>query len=771
MPSTDFMANPIIRFFQIASYLVLTLLAALLALAFPARAEVKVDLSINQLRSDILTRGWENWLVKDGPSASRNFDGVTVTLRGDGGAVTGGWWKPGIGAGATMASDGVFVKGMRKVALEIVLDGLAPGRHSLVTYHNWLWENSPPAPLDISMDGQSAVRALKPSALVTDDADAASAFIEFTAEAGRSVIVRIEAEGTAVLNGLELDTPDPQLKASRPSPANDDEHTAENPALTWRPARGAVSHLLYFGTDARAVATAMRSSPEFKGALSEAKFATSGLSHYDTYFWRVDEVHPGTGEPTHGDTWRFRTRFLAFPTAEGYGRFARGGRGGRVIEVANLNDSGAGSLRDAIEAEGPRTIVFRVSGLISLKSPLTIKNPYITIAGQTAPGDGICLRNFGFGTMGAHDVIIRHIRVRVGDTQRKGMDGMGLASSDHCIVDHCSISWSSDEGFSSRAAKNITFQHNIISEALQHSYHYRAGDRTKFEQHAFAASISGDVGSFHHNLLAHCTDRNWSLAGGYDSAGRYTGRLDIRNNVVFNWIGRTTDGGVMRLNFVNNFYKPLPVNPSVKWLLKLDPIDTSHGTPRYFMTGNVMEGLDYEADNWRAFHGSAEVQKLVRADEPLFESFVATQTAQEAYAKVLADVGATRPRQDAMDRRVIAEVRDGAAHYKGTRGPASAPPGKNFAGIIDTQDDVKDASGSPDSPWPEYRTYDAPLDSDHDGIPDEWERRAGMDPHNPRDANAAQGADYTNLEKYLGWLVGEFPDPKSPAPTAKPPAK
>ena len=752
-------------------FLICALLVEFLGSPLPAGAAVKVDLSINQSRSDILTRGWENWLVQDGPSVSRSFDGVTVTLRGDGGAVSGGWWKPGIGAGATMASDGAFVKGAGKVALEIVLDDLAPGRHSLVTYHNWLWEKSPPAPLLITVGGRPAIRALKPSALVTNDADAASAFTEFTAEAGKSVIVRIEAEGTAVLNGFELDTPNPQLKASRPSPANDDEHTVENPALTWRPARGAVSHLLYFGKDAPTVASATQSSPEFRGELSEAKFSTSGLSHFDTYFWRVDEVHPGVGEATHGDVWRFRTRFLAFPTAEGYGRFARGGRCGRVIEVTNLDDSGAGSLRDAIEAEGPRTIVFRVSGLISLKSVLTIKNPYVTVAGQTAPGDGICLRNFGFGTMGAHDVIIRHIRVRVGDAQRKGIDGMGLASSDHCIVDHCSISWSSDEGFSSRAAKNITFQHNIISEALQHSYHYRASDRTKFEQHAFAASISGDVGSFHHNLLAHCTDRNWSLAGGYDSAGRYAGRLDIRNNVIFNWIGRTTDGGVLQLNLVNNFYKPLAVNPAVKWLLKLDPIGAAHGTPKYFMAGNVMEGFDYETNNWRAFNGSAEVQKLVRVDQTLFEPFVVTQTAGEAYAKVLADVGATRPRQDVIDRRIISEVREGVTHYTGTRGPAFTPPGKNFAGIIDTPDDVKDATGSASFPWPEYRTYELPMDSDHDGIPDDWERRAGLNPKDPRDANAAQNDGYTNLEEYLGWLVGEFPDPTSPAAAVKPSAK
>jgi len=457
-------------------------------------------------------------------------------------------------------------------------------------------------------------------------------------------------------------------------------------------------------------------------------------------------------------------RQLAFPTAEGYGRFARGGRGGRVIEVTNLLDYNSasgeavipGSLRAAIEAEGPRTVVFRGSGLISLKNTLLIKNPFLTVAGQTAPGDGICLRHFAFGTMGSHDVIIRHMRVRVGDARRKATDGMGLASSDNCIVDHCSISWTSDEGFSSRNAKNITVQRCIISEALQHSYHYRASDRSKFEAHAFGASISGEIGSFHHNLIAHCTDRNWSLAGGYDKQAHYAGSLDIRNNVVFNWIRRTTDGGVVRLNYVNNYYKPLAANRPVNWLLKLDPIDWAKGEPRYFMSGNVMEGFGYEMDNWRAFNGSAEVQKRVRAEVPLYESFVARQTAHEAYTNVLADVGATRPRLDMIDQRVIAEVRDGKTHYIGTRGPAYDPPGKNFPGIIDEPTDVKDAVASPNFPWPAYRTSGAPIDSDHDGMPDDWERRAGLNPGDPSDGNADRDGDgYSNLEEYLNWLAGD----------------
>jgi pectate lyase len=193
--------------------------------------------------------------------------------------------------------------------------------------------------------------------------------------------------------------------------------------------------------------------------------------------------------------------------------------------------------------------------------------------------------------------------------------------------------------------------------------------------------------------------------------------------------------------------------------LKLDPIVASHGVPRYFMSGNVMEGFGYDTDNWKAFQNGVEVAKLVRVEQPLFESFVTTQTAREAYTNVLADVGATFPKRDVIDSRLIEEVRTGTTHYQGTNGLAYARPSPNYPGIIDSQTDVKDAAGSPDFPWPEYRTYNVQTDTDHDGIPDEWEKRAGLDPHNPNDANEIRGADgYTNLERYLGWLVGEFPE-------------
>ncbi len=461
---------------------------------------------------------------------------------------------------------------------------------------------------------------------------------------------------------------------------------------------------------------------------------------------------------------------LAFPTAEGYGRFAKGGRGGRVIEVTNLEDYDPtkseaiipGSFRAVVEAEGPRTIVFRTSGLIKLKRPCAVHNPFCTVAGQTAPGDGICLANFSAGAYGTHDVIIRFVRFRIGDFARKAMDGAGMSSCDNCIIDHCSISWSSDEGTSSRGAKNITFQRNIVAEALHHSYHYDARDRTKFETHAFAGSISGDIGSYHHNLLAHCTDRNWSLAGGLDKTRHYAGRLDIRNNVVYNWTARTTDGGVLEMNYVNNYYKPYPKNPFVKWLLKLDELHPEWGTEKYFMTGNVLEGYVNETNNWSAFQNGATVEKEVRVDQPIFDSFVKTHTAREAFTNVLANVGANFPKLDPIDRRIIEEARMGTVHYTGTKGPTyPGRGGPNFAGIIDEPTDDKDAQGSPNFPWPEYKSAPAPTDTDHDGMPDDWEKAHGLNPNDANDGNKDRDGDgYTNLEEYLGWLVGEFRDAK-----------
>jgi len=439
------------------------------------------------------------------------------------------------------------------------------------------------------------------------------------------------------------------------------------------------------------------------------------------------------------------TRQLAFPTAEGYGRFALGGRGGRVIAVTNLADSGPGTLRAAVEADGPRTVVFDVSGLITLESRLVIKHPNLTIAGQTAPGNGICIRKFNMGMLGATNVIVRYVRVRPGNISGMTLDGMGMAASDNCIIDHSSISWTLDESFSSRGGKNITLQRTLISEALNEAGHKKYPPGT---QHGYAASIGGDIGSFHHNLLAHCAGRNWSMAGGLEKATHaYAGRLDLRNNVVYNWKTRATDGGAHEVNFVNNFYKP---GPATKFFYALNAqYGGFPGTQQYFFEGNVMPGYfgltNQEAGRTATTErgGTVPTNYSPWVKQPFFEPYVKTHTAEEAYNDVLANVGCNFPALDAHDQRIIAETRAGTARYKGSK--------TGLPGLPDSQEDV----GGWDN-YPEVRRA-ADWDADQDGMPDEWEKKHGLNPKDPADGNADLNGDgYTNLEKYLNSLVGEY---------------
>ncbi len=723
-------------------FVVVLLAAATVGQAF---AGVKVDISPANGRRDILTPEWENWTVKDGPSATVRFGPVTATLRPIGAAtLTANMWKGGLDTGATMATDGVTAP-----ALELVLSGLAPGRHSIVTYHN-LYDNITAGPYHLAVDGKPVAEDVRPTRRVERDEDAGHAFFEVEAVAGRDVVIRIQSvAGSAVLNGFEIDTTSPARKALRPSPAHADEHAVEDPQLTWATAKSATAHDVYFGTDAAAVRRATPQSPEYKGRLAAASFKPDGLNVHATYCWRVDEVDAG-GVAT-GDVWRFRVRRLAFPGAEGYGRYAIGGRDGRVIAVTNLNDSGPGSLREAVDAEGPRTVVFRVGGVIQLKSKLVIKNPYITIAGQTAAGDGICLCGWTVGALSTHDVILRHLRIRVGDEAGVTLDGTGFGSCDHCIMDHCSISWSIDEGFSSRSAKNITLQKSIIAEALNMADHKNYIGTGK--GHSFAASISGDRGSFHHNLLVHCAGRNWSLAGGLTQGGKFAGRLDIRNNVVYNWAHRTTDGGSKELNFVANLYLP---GPASQKLVFLEP---DAGSPadrqRYFVTGNVMEGHpEFDADNWKGVRAAPTTLGEIRVNAPFFEPFVRTQTAREAYETVLTDAGATLPKRDPLDTRYVREVRDRKTTFVGSKG--------KLPGIIDSP---KDVGG-----LPEYRSAEPPADSDGDGIPDWWETKYGLNPRDPADAKRDRHGDgFTELERYLNGMDPTTPfDSRAPAAAVDP---
>jgi hypothetical protein len=429
--------------------------------------------------------------------------------------------------------------------------------------------------------------------------------------------------------------------------------------------------------------------------------------------------------------------------------------------------------------------------LIPLKRSCTITstNGYLTIAGQTAPGEGICLSRYPAGITSCSDVNMRFIRCRLGDyNQGTDMDGIGLGNSNHSIIDHCSISWTMDEATSSRQSGGvgsgsamITFQHNIISEALDHSYHYEDDNRSCtncYQPHSFAGSISGEIGSYHHNLLAHCTGRNWSMAGGLDGS-HYAGSLDIRNNVVYNWTSRTTDGGVQRANYVNNYYKPYTNASYVKvWLLRLDPIDPARGPGAYFMDGNFMEGKNYESNNWQfgtavlvgdgtpGDYATSNQLASVRTNTEVCPPYVTTQTAGDAFKSVLSDVGCNLPVPDVIDQRVIQEALNKTVHYIGTNGQPYVINGQsqstaspNRPGIIDTQTDVHDvATNSPNYPWPPYNSATADLDTDHDGLPDWWEVIHGTNTNSPpndfSDSNADPDGDgYTALEDYLNWLA------------------
>jgi hypothetical protein len=705
----------------------------------PLEAGPIIDLNPDNQRSDVRSPHTENWPIGAAQEFRQSFGDIEVTLRAVGGdqpRVQFGWWKAGYDTGATFCSDGVTTSAGS--SLEIHLSGLSAGKHSIALWHND-WERTPAGGVVVEIPGQPALPAVQPTARVLHDDDAATSWCELSANADGTAVVRLRAvdsAGRIVLNGLAIDVPDPARQARRPTPQHGDQHAPEQPRLTWLAPRNVtdgVRYQVYLGEDRESVANAAPGSQEEICTISTTVFATDLIVFRRDYYWRIDVVEPG-GEIVPGPVWSFRIRRLAFPGAEGYGRYAIGGRGGRVIPVTNLNDSGPGSLRAAVEAEGPRTVVFRVGGTIPLRSKLVIRSPYLTVAGQTAPGDGICIRGYTFGCLGTHDVILRHLRIRVGDESGVTMDGTGLASTTHSIIDHCSISWSIDEAVSSRGAGNVTVQHCLIAEALNVAGHqkYEAG-----KGHSFAGSISGNIGSFHHNLLVHCAGRNWSLAGGYDRGNHFAGRLDIRNNVVFNWEHRTNDGGVKALNLVNNLYLPGPAS-RVFHLLKPDA-GSPEDPQQYFVAGNRMEGRpEYDADNW--LNGGVVVDPrhlaTIRLTEPFGESGVETQAADEILEPMLATVGATLPRRDSVDARVIHDVRERTATARGSR--------TGLPGIIDSQADV--------GGWPALSAGEPWPDTDLDGLPDAYELTVGLNPLEADQNTVLPGELDTALEVYLAEL-------------------
>lgn len=731
-------------------------------ISFAGSPTIKVDFDVSgRTSSEVSEPNYIPWIVTGVSSKDTTISGVKITVaKGSvGTALKTNWYKGIVQAPyyAKLVGDGIIVEdGNSGGEISLSFSGLSAGTHSLLTYLNNV--DAPTAytysNIDVYVNGTKTLSGLVPTNRATLIGETRIAYVTFNVTAGATTTIRFVPSSSAsfknvTLNGFELNVPNAAKQAKNPSPVDLEDHAeAVSNALTisWTAASDAKKHRVYVGTDSSSVLKATTSSTEYKGEQTGTSYKIQDLYGLNSYYWRIDEVDEN-GTITSGNVWKFRLARLAFEGAEGYGRMARGGRGGKVVYVTNLNDSGEGSLRAAVENEiGPRTIVFKVAGIIALKSRLTLSSSYVTVAGQTAPGKGITIRAAPFGN-GGNDNIFRFVRVRLGAGPT--FDGMGMAGSKFSIFDHCSISWTIDEAFSSRNAKNMTLQRTLISEALNIAGHQNYPEGTG---HGYAATISGDIGSFHHNLLAHNAGRNWSLGGGLDADGNYAGRLDIFNNVVYNWLNRATDGGAHEVNFVNNYYKEGPAT-TLHLTLSADLEGAGGGTQSYYYAGNILQasggsftcdGTDNECGRRYTLTNGQQLNWDVFVSKPFFPSYATIQTAKAAYKDVLSDVGARLPVFDDHDTRIITETKDGSYKYTGSVG--------KLKGIIDAESDVGGYEDYPSVSWAND------YDSDLDGLPDWWETMYGYNTKSSSgdfsDANADRlGDGYTELERFLEWMA------------------
>lgn len=452
----------------------------------------------------------------------------------------------------------------------------------------------------------------------------------------------------------------------------------------------------------------------------------------------------------------------AFPGAEGGGAYTAGGRGGKVIVVTSLADEGPGTLREACETGGARIIVFNVSGVIRLNSPINVRAPYVTIAGQTAPGDGVCVTGGSF-LIDTHDVVIRHMRFRRGmqDVAFRD-DALGGNAVGNIIIDHCSASWGLDENMSiyrhvyNRAADgyglklptvNITIQNSVFSEALD-AYN-----------HAFGATIGGHNSMFCRNLFASNISRNCSVG--------MNGGFNLVNNVIYNWWNRSVDGGdnTSLFNIINNYYKPGPITPldkPISYRILKPEAGRDKSQPvsfgKAYVNGNIVDGNSkVTKNNWdggvQVFDEAHADEHManIKVDQPFDMPPVAIMDAKAAYSFVLSNVGANFPRRDAVDTRIVKTVKTGKAIYVENAPEFTSPfvkrrlPADSYKlGIIT---DIRQVGGLPEYKGESY------LDTDGDGMPDAWEKANGLNPNNPADATLdCNGDGYTNIEKYINGI-------------------
>lgn len=457
----------------------------------------------------------------------------------------------------------------------------------------------------------------------------------------------------------------------------------------------------------------------------------------------------------------------AFPTAEGFGKFATGGRGGEVVEVTNLNDNGEGSLRWALSQypATPLTIVFRISGVIKLNSDIRSKRDGLTIAGQTAPGDGICIRGGKLNFGGSKNLVIRHIRSRIGGMTDKGVfipgGSIGVENASDIIIDHCTFGWSAEENMTFYDNKRTTVQWCIIHEGLYTSGHAK-GERS------YASQWGGVFSTYHHNLLAHNNNRSTRFNGARGANDLHV-LTDYVNNVNYNWGkpnscygGDINNNTSCRINMVGNYYKPGPARPSGNKSYFVQPYyGNATKVSNWYLSGNVMEG-DAAMTKNNSTGVDLSVNPAASRDTMIVKApffinpvyAVKTETAKKAYESVLAKAGAF-PR-DAVDLRIINETRKGTASGKGTVEKYTSAKSDTICknhyfglplGIIDSPSGV--------GGYPFYVTRNKITDNDHDGMDDAWEKAHGLNPKNRDDRNVRMKNGYTALEVYLNSLVGE----------------
>jgi hypothetical protein len=437
---------------------------------------------------------------------------------------------------------------------------------------------------------------------------------------------------------------------------------------------------------------------------------------------------------------------IAFPNAEGFGKFATGGRGGKVVYVSNLNDAGEGSFRWALEQfpNEPLTVLFKVAGVIDLKSKFQIKRSNLTIAGQSAPGDGICFTGNslivnGASSKGNHgNIIIRFIRSRPGGTDKKGLYGFDMENCHDVIIDHCSFSWANEECAALYDTKNTTVQWCMVSEGLYDAGHAK-GNRS------YGGVWGGQFASYHHNLIAHQASRTVRFGGAraHDTLAYF----DYRNNVIYNWAKKNSayggeiqiKGAVAKINIINNYYKPGPATPEGSYFAEVNHNEKLNEITKWYLSGNIMEGNKSITKN--NFDGLNFLVPSISNEAKANEAFsiehpIKTQSAKDAFKIVLKYAGAYLPVRDAVDTRVINETKTGTATGMGKLGKL---------GIID----MPSAVGG----LPEYKSTKIIVDTDEDGMPDDWEIKNNLNPKDASDRNKVDKDGYTMLEKYLNELV------------------